>query len=379
MEFCRCFGLSSLQIVLKDLSISEFKTLLSYLNSPSDAHLIDSIANEFDMLIDLLENKCVTMTNSAPLANELGFPNPRLFDKYLRDWEASQKGVKVLTKFRHPAEWFEEVKTRLNELPKTLMQSVIVNGKPVKLTDEEFEVLKFYYKKLNKIKAYRNAISISTFKQVEVFGYPLHRLLKKEKMAISFQIFSKYADVQSTLRREDLLPFLKKYLEDCKKIIELSQTQETREESDYLDPSLSVDERMSILSETGNVNFRLDQKETYFAREILNSNVNIRYSQDVKTISEIMSLCRVTLEDCNYAFKQDFKSEEEWNEVFDSLALKGLVGLNFEVEEFFKDFLKYVTLKVPTKIVVSKDSALFECTVYLYMDIQSKLRRLSGE
>ena len=30
MEFCRCFGLSSLQIVLKDLSISEFKTLLSY-------------------------------------------------------------------------------------------------------------------------------------------------------------------------------------------------------------------------------------------------------------------------------------------------------------------------------------------------------------
>ena len=378
MEFCRCFGLSSLQIVLKDLSISEFKTLLSYLDSPSDSHLIDDIANEFDILIDLLENKCMSITNSAPLATELGFPNPRLFDKYLRDWDASQKGVKVLTKFRHPAEWFENVKTRLNELPKTLMQSISVDGKPVKLTDAEFEVLKFYHKKLNKIKSYRAAISVSTFKQVEVFGHPLHRLLKKEKMAISFQIFSKYFDVQNTLRKEDLLPFLQKYLEDCKKVFELSQNQESKEESDYLDPILSVDDRMSILSETGNINFRIDEKESYFAREMLNSNVNIRYSQDIKAISEIMSLCRVTVEDCNYAFKQQFNSEQEWNEVFDSLALKGLVGLNFEVEEFFKDFLKYVTLKVPTKIVVEKGSALFECTAYLYMDIQSKLRRLSA-
>lgn len=336
------YGLSGVQLVLLNLSSNMFKTYLKPLNNPIDYQRALELKSELYTLKNNLNELNVGYTT----------PEGRKLEFNLKKYE---QGKIELTNNE-----IQDIKNKLDELPKTVIGSKIYNKS---LTSEECAILNVLYDKMKVIDRYISCIENKIFEDRRVYGIKLSYALGLTLPDYIMNIIC--TEIKNS--NKATLPFIyKRFKDDIEFIHNLSNS----------DTSSKVKKDNDAPIEDGNP--ELVNVKNYILR-VSNNNKYFKETKNMNLLLSIYNQCKIfdDVDFYNDIFDLNL-DKDKYIKIFNNLMECGIIGLNFEASKLFIKVASCLTFAKENETLLAEDHPLNTVAKYLERIISSNSLK-SGE
>lgn len=340
--FYEFYGLSGVQLVLLNLSSNMFKTYLKPLNNPID----------YQRALELKSELHTLRNNLNELNIMYATPESRKLEYSLKKYE---QGKLELTDKE-----VQDIKNRLNEMPKTVTGSKLCNKA---LTSEECAILNTLYSKMKVIDRYISCIENKIFEDRRIFGIKL-------SYAFGFtrpdSIMTIICNEIKNSNKVTLPNIYKRFKDDIEFINYLNNTETGHE--------VKKDNDVSIAD--GNPELANIKKHIL---KVSNNNKYFKETKNMNLLLGIYNQCKIfdDAEFYNDVFDLNL-DKDSYIQIFDNLMECGVIGLNFEASKLFINVASCLTFAKENEIYLAEEHPLNTVAKYLERIISSNSLK-SGE
>lgn len=353
MDYCKFYGISGAQLVLKALPTRTLNSAVKPLNNVIDCKILQDLKLELKYISSFLENtisedysdKKMKMLNMQVRRNENNKLRPR------------EEAMTI--------EELQEAKKVLDVADRSISQRVASLGTELTLTTNEVVIIKYFLNRRKVIERYIEGISETSFTERKVFGKPLYRVYLGQgndiKAIVSTELSKTKKDkgVRRTL--------MKRYRVDTDLLLEFIDNDLKEEDlkSDNKEEFIPIAVPASIVG-----------PDRLLLEGIIRKNRSIgKYDiKNIELVYEMYNLAKsFTVDFYNLTFGLEC-SKEEYELMFDRLADIGLAGLNFHTVDFFHQFINSVTFAKEQEMRIPFDSPLAGAIILIDRLLKTDLR-----
>lgn len=337
MDYCKFYGISGAQLVLKALPTRTLNSFVKPLNNVIDYKILQDLKLELRYISSFLENT-ISEDYSDKKMKMLNMQVRRNENSKLRPNEVAMSDSEL-----------SDAKKVLESAEKSISQRVGALGTELTLTTEEVEIVKYFSRRRKVIERHLDSIEEKSFSERKVFGKPLFRVYLGEgrdiKAIVSTELSKTKKDkgVRRTL--------MKRYREDTDLLLEFIDNDLKQEDIKLKDKQdyVTITVPNSIIGPDRVVMEQIIKKNRSIGKHDVN---NIELVYDMYNIANSF-----TVEFYNATFGLDC-SRAEYEVMFNRLADIGLAGLNFHTVDFFHQFINTVTFAKEHEMKIPYDSPL---------------------
>lgn len=347
MEFCKFYGISVPQLLLLN-NLSDVTELAGYLNNPLDFDKLQDFKQEIEFFVDFFQRAFPRQPLSkSRLKNDIDYTRWTLYENHINRRRNKQPEAKLS---REELAIVNDVLRYKNI--STFSQIVDRNGDIVNLVqndgDDSAEVICAYFRsKIEFVPILLDKLNFTENKDSTIFGMTVMSIVQSNAVRLLNLIRAKFKNPKEE--------HSKAVFDEFDKNISLLE-------------SLINDTRNQKSTKTQRINYEVNytseqQKQDMELARSKNKALQ-KNPAGFKKLCELYNLLDgLDVDAYNSLFGLN-KTKEEYEDIFEKLTDLGLVGLNFNALDFFKEFINTMSFSSEDKIVIHSES---ECAENIHL------------